>query len=162
MNKLFYRIAIVLFLCLLTVGSVQAKRVKTPKMYLFGLAASFNDTIVHFTEVQEVDSVWLETKNNFLLGRELYSHQLRNYLGTQAMPGRTCVVFFNKSRAKLEKLYLKTKKLYGPAKNGATRFDIRYIENGQFHFKPTALAFENDETETEPKVRTKRIRKSEK
>ena len=46
---------------------VQAKNEIAPQMYMFGFAASFNDTIVHFTEIQQVDSTWINQKK-FLLG----------------------------------------------------------------------------------------------
>ena len=50
---------------------IEAKHVVVPKMYMFGFAASFNDTIVHFTNVIEVDSVWMESKKQIPPGTKL-------------------------------------------------------------------------------------------
>ena len=81
----------------------EAKKVQVPKMYMFGIAASFSDTIVHFTNVQEIDSAWIEKKNKFLQARQLYSYQLRDYLASeQQMPRRTCIVYAGKNKKKVE------------------------------------------------------------
>ncbi len=128
----------------------NAKRVVVPKMYMFGFAASFNDTIVHFTDVMEVDSVWIESKYNFLLGRNYYSHQFRDYLNaTEKMPLRTCVTFYAKTRAKAEKKLLKMRRLYGPSKKtGLSHFEVRYIDSGAFQYKAVNIQ-EYDEVEVE-------------
>lgn len=125
-------------LCLLGTGiiSVSAKRQPVPKMYMFGLAASFTDTIVHFTPIQTLDSAWIESKNGFLLERDVYSFQLREYLESELkIPHRTCVVFYNQKREKLEKKYKKIQRLYTKSKDGLQHFDIRYLEPQQFQFK---------------------------
>ena len=92
----YYIIGVVLSLALMLPSLTTAKVKVVPRMYMFGFAASFNDTIVHFTEIQAVDSVWYDTKNRFMLGREHYSQQLRNHLADRDMPARTSIVFFNK------------------------------------------------------------------
>ena len=87
-------------------ATAEAKKVQVPKMYMFGMAASFNDTIVYFTNVQEIDSAWIEKKNKFLQARQLYSLQLRDYLASaKQMPHRTCIVYAHKNRKKVEKKY---------------------------------------------------------
>lgn len=124
-------------------SQVTAKNVVT-KTYIFGFAASFNDTIVHFTDIQEVDSAWIDSKTGFLLGRENYSYQLRNYLGSQLqMPKRTCIVVANPKKEKLEKIFLKMRRLYtGESKKKKKKeeaqkhFDIRYITSSDFQFLP--------------------------
>ncbi len=152
MRQLTYRVFTIACLFLLTVCSVQAKRVCVPKMYMFGFAASFNDTIVHFTDVQAVDSTWIETKNKFLLQRDTYSRQLRSYLNNQGMPHRTCIVIFDKKRSKLEKKYLKMKRLYSPSKDGIAHYDVRDLKVGEFTFKSSPL---NEESETATKKKGK-------
>ena len=124
--------------------SVQtsAKKVQVPKMYIFGFAASFNDTIVHFTNVQEIDSAWIETKGNFLQGRNLYSLELRNHLKYKGIENRTCIVVANKKRSKLEKQYLKMRKLYTQSKDGKQHYDIRYIDNQDFQFRTIDMSDE--------------------
>lgn len=114
---------------------VSAKRVQVPKMYIFGMAASFNDTIVHFTNVQEIDSAWIDSKSKFLQDREIYSLQLKNFLTNhKQMPYRTCLVVANKSRKKLEKKYKKFQKLYTQSKDKKQHYDIRYLDNSEFQF----------------------------
>ena len=75
----------------------QAKGATQQRVYMFGFAASFNDTIVHFTNIQAIDSVWIEGKTGFLMGRHLYATMLRKYLDKNQLPYRTSVVFFNKN-----------------------------------------------------------------
>jgi len=130
--------------------SVNAKDVITPKMYMFGFAASFSDTIVHFTDIQQVDSVWIDKKTKFLIGRENYSYQLRNHLSNQQLDRRTCVVIFDIDRSKLEKKLLKMRKQYGPDKNGAIHYDVRILPQSDFHFKTVSYAVEMETAESQP------------
>ena len=58
---------------------VSAKVVCVPKLYAFGFSASFNDSIVYFTDIQEIDSAWINEKTKFLISRDNYSYQLKNY-----------------------------------------------------------------------------------
>jgi len=124
--------------CLTT---ANARKQPVPHMYMFGLAASFTDTIVHFTAIQELDSVWIESKNDFLQERDSYSSQLREYLNQkQQMPHRTCIVFYSQKRAKLEKKFQKIMRLYTQSKDGLQHFDVRHIDPQQFHFTTIDLS----------------------
>jgi hypothetical protein len=127
--------------------TASAKKVVVPKMYIFGMAASFSDTIVYFTNVQEIDSAWIDTKGNFLQGRNLYSLELRNYLKYQGMDNRTCIVVANKKRSKLEKKFLKMKKLYTQSKDGKLHYDIRFINDQDFKFRTIDMSDEFDNPE---------------
>jgi hypothetical protein len=128
----------------------NAKNGVEPKMYMFGFAASFNDTIVHFTDVQEVDSAWMNNRNGFLLGREFYSGQLRDYLrNQQQMTARTCLIMFSKSRSKAEKKLVKLRKLYTNSKDGKKHFDVRYLSESDFHFKAVNMDPNNEENEND-------------
>ena len=134
-----------------------AKNVVVPKMYMFGFAASFNDSIVHFTEIQAVDSVWIDSKTKFMAGRENYSYQLRDYLADKAqMPHRTCVVFYNQDRQKLEKEYLKMKRIYTTGKKKVKKKDkdndnvksnneLRTISSAEFKFNVVDMSGATDE-----------------
>lgn len=120
--------------------TTSAKKVQVPKMYIFGFAASFNDTIVHFTQVQELDSAWIDSKNKFMQSRELYSYQFRDFLtNKKQMPRRTCVVFANKNRKKVEKKLLKFKQLYMQSKDNRQHFDVRFVDDQEFHFSTINL-----------------------
>ena len=128
-------LAMAIFLAMAT-GSMQAKEIQVPKMYVFGFAASFTDTIVHFTDIQEIDTPWIDKKKGFLLNRDQYSVQLRSFLNNnQQLPHRTCVIMFNQNRSKAEKEFLKMKRLYTQSKDGKQHFDVRYINASEFHFK---------------------------
>ena len=136
---------IVAIICILMTGAclttVNARKQPVPHLYMFGLAASFTDTIVHFTAIQELDSVWIESKNDFLQERDSYSSQLREYLNQkQQMPRRTCIVFYSQKRAKLEKKFQKIMRLYTQSKDGLQHFDVRHIDPQQFHFTTIDLS----------------------
>ena len=125
-----------LLFAVLGVGGATAHPVLVPHLYVFGFAASFNDSTVFITEVQQVDSAWIETKNNFLQDRQAYSYQLRDYLGTQQqLPQRTCIVFYSQKREKLEKKYQKMLRLYTKFKDGLQHFDVRHLTPQDFQFK---------------------------
>ena len=135
----------------------QAKGTAPQRVYMFGFAASFNDTIVHFTNIQTIDSVWIEGKTGFLLSRHLYSTMLRDYLDKNQMPYRTCVVFYNKNLKKLQKKYIKMKKLYlGTGKKVKNRNNVKDIVEGDFRF--TAFNY-NPSTEEEGAEATSKKKK---
>ena len=124
--------------CLTT---ANARKQPVPHMYMFGFSASFTDTIVYFTNIQQLDSVWVESKNDFLQERESYSQQLRSYLEQKhQMPHRTCVVFYNQKRDKLEKAYQKMMRLYTKSKDGLQHFDVRHLDDKSFHFNVIDLS----------------------
>lgn len=76
---------------------------KENPVYVFGVAASFSDTVVYYTPVQLVDSVVLD-KHGFLPQRDMYSYQLKNHLEYQLnKPNYTCSIYFSENRKKLEK-----------------------------------------------------------
>lgn len=124
-----------------------AKNVVAPKMYMFGFAASFNDTIVHMTDIIEVDSAWIDSKTKFLLGVGVYSAQLRNYLADeQRMPGRTTVVMYSPKRTGIEKKYLKMKRLYSGG-NNRHQYEVRTLSPTEFRFQPVNMSQEEVATE---------------
>ena len=139
----------VFFFTAMTLQTATAKHVAKPHIYMFGFAASFNDTIVYFTDVQDVENAWVETRNGFLLGREMYSYQLRDFLKTQKqMPYRTCIVLYHKNRAKLEKKFLKLKRLYTQSRDKQQHFDVRYLEAGEFRFTPVDMSPDNESSQS--------------
>ena len=133
---------------LLGATQLSAKKTVVPRIYMFGFAASFNDTIVHFTDVQAVDNAWMDTKSKFLLGRDNYTYQLREYLTEQQqLPNRTCIVIFGEKRDQVEKKLLKLRTLYTTPKNKKKKrnkaqsgFDVRYIDQNQFKFQTVDMS----------------------
>lgn len=137
------------------VADIAAKNISVPRMYMFGFAASFNDSIVHFTEIQTVENVWIDHKSELMAGRENYSYQLRDYLANELkMPHRTCVIFYNLDVKKLEKEYLKMKRIYLLGKKKVKKKDrgktvshneIRMIATSEFKFQTVDMSESNDE-----------------
>ena len=116
------------------------------RVHIFGFAASFNDTIVHFTNIQTLDGAWIEGKTDFLMGRQLYSAMLRDYLNKNQMPHRTCMVIYDKNLKKLQKRYLKMKKLYlSPGKNARNRNNVIDIVESDFKFTPINMRPDTEE-----------------
>ena len=64
-------LAATLMVAMAYLPSVAQNRV-VPKAYMFGFAASFNDSIVFFTDIQEVDSVWIMPHKKLLAGKCTY------------------------------------------------------------------------------------------
>lgn len=109
-----------LALCIVSLAMSATNRPK--KVYMFGFAASFNDSTVCFTDIQEVDSAYIDTKKKFLYSRQDYSYQLRDYLSGQNMlPNPTCTTVFALTRKEIEKKY--------------ARFRNRYTKGGNYIVK---------------------------
>lgn len=150
-----YFMLIALFIASAHTMSLTAKNITVPKMYMFGFAASFNDSIVHFTDIQTLDNVWIDQKTHFLLGRENFSYQLRDFLADKMqMPHRTCVIIYNQDRQKLEKEYLKMKRIYTTGKKKIKKKDqgkiqshneLRMLPSEQFTFQVVDMSGQTNE-----------------
>jgi hypothetical protein len=131
-----------LFTLLVSVAMrAEAKQVQVPHMYVFGFAASFKDSVVYMTEIQDVQKAWYDTKTKFLLGRDNYAAQLKEHFATKMQQrDRVCVVVFAKTMKKAEKKYLKLRKKYiGDAKHPST-YEVRYITTQDFKFETVDLS----------------------
>jgi hypothetical protein len=125
---------LLLLAALMTAGNVSAKMLKTSHMYMFGFSASFKDSVIYVTDIQDVQGAWIDTKTNFLLGCDQYSGQLQTHLTEQLqLKNRVCVVFFKKSKKQAEKKFLKLMKKY---KQG---YEIRYVNATEFKFEAVDL-----------------------
>jgi len=157
MKHHLYTLLTAIILALGITMNTSAKRAVVPQMYMFGFAASFNDSTVYFTEIQRVDSAWVDLKTRFLQSRDIYSGQLRDYLSKKENgTNRTCVVFYNKDRTKLEKQFVKLRRLYTTSKDGRTHFDVRQVNSNDFTFKSTDLTGIDEEmTAQEAKAKSK-------
>lgn len=99
-------------------------------VYVFGVAASFNDTVVYYTSVQLVDSVVLD-KHGFLPQRELYAYQLKNYVEyEQHKPNYTCMIYFSENKSKLER---EATKVVG--KYQKNNMSMQLLKKEEFSFK---------------------------
>ena len=96
--RILCAVALVFALC-----SAFTMKDKGKAVYAFGVAASFNDSIVYYTDIQVLDSIELD-KNGFLPKRDLYTYQLKNYLEYNLKkPDYTCMIYFSENKKKLEK-----------------------------------------------------------
>lgn len=112
---------------------------KQMPLYMYGFAASFNDSTVCFTEIQQLNATWVDSKTGFLYSRDNYSYQLRENLQGKGSNRPTCITVYAKTRKEIEKKYANMKKRY--ATNG--RYDIKYLTSQDFTFE----AIEPDDSE---------------
>lgn len=144
-------ITLAVLLSALLPGTAGAKGTVKPKGYLFGFTANFTDSVVYFTDIQEVDSIWYDKKSHFLLGRDVYANQLRNYFAEDLkMPHRTCIVSFGLSRKKAEKKLVKMRKLYTNKKKG--NYEVRNLNENEFKFTTVNM----EETIVPPKTKAEK------
>lgn len=117
----------------LTSSEAMAQKLKVvPRIYAFGFSASFNDSVIYITDIQEIDSVWVKSKNEFLVSRNNYSYQLRDYLANKKHEeDRTCVMIYAFKKKDIEKKYVKLKQRY--TKKGD--FDVKYLTMNDFRFE---------------------------
>ena len=131
------RLRQLLIVTALLVGCVingNAKGYRPAKIYMFGFAASFNDSIVYLTDIQTVNAYLVNNRTKFLANREDYSYQLRNYLqsnGLEAYP--TCITMFAENEKDATKKYLKLKEHYETSKK---KYSIKSLKDSQFKYTP--------------------------
>ena len=112
----------------------NAKGYRPAKIYMFGFAASFNDSTVYLTDIQTVNAYLVNNRTKFLANREDYSYQLRNYLqsnGLEAYP--TCITMFAENEKDATKKYLKLKERYEKSKK---KYSIKSLKDSQFKYTP--------------------------
>ena len=121
---------ILLLVVALTALGASAKPLKTNQVYMFGFSASFKDSVIYVTDIQNVPGTWVESKNKFLLLRDEYSRQMKDYLEEKLQQEkRVCVVFYYLKKKKAEKEFLKLMKKY---KKG---YEVRYVNEKDFKFE---------------------------
>lgn len=132
---------------LLGMGLSTHAKSKLTQIYVFGFAASFNDSTVYFTEIQKMDSAWVSQKNGFLVGRDNYSSQLRDYLTSQGKEQRTCITVYAKSQKEIQKKYDKLVELYVKGKKrGSIIYDAKFLTTEKFSYHNVAWNKDIDET----------------
>ena len=120
------------FLALAFVPAMMTAAQKETTLFVYGFAASFNDSTVYFTDVQQIDKAWADSKTGFLYSRDNYSYQLRENLQARGIQHPTCITVYGKTRKEVEKKYVNMKKRY--TTNG--RYDVKYIPSNEFRFEP--------------------------
>lgn len=125
---------------------------KKTNLFICGFASSFNDSTVYFTEIQQLDSAYTDSKTGFLYSRDNYSYQLKSHLQRSGFAAPTCVVIFGLSRKEIEKKYTILKKRY----TTKGRYDVKYLSAHDFAFTPLIP----DESEMTAEKPSKKARKS--
>lgn len=122
-------------------------------VYMYGMSASFADSTVYFTNVQAVDSAWMDTRTKFLLGRDNYALQLKDMLSRErGEKNRTCIVVFGTKKSSVEKDFLKLRRKYTVKAKG--HYDVRYLSDADFRFRTVDMSFETTDPENEtPKAK---------
>ena len=88
------KIRTILALAMLLMPSLIFALQKQERLYVYGIATSFNDSTVYITDIQQLDSAWVDAKTDFLYSRNNYSYQLREHLKANGCATPTCVTVF--------------------------------------------------------------------
>ena len=115
---------------------VSAKDKEVSKVYMFGCAASFNASTIYITDIQEIKGAYVAERTKFLVNRDEYSYQLRNYLQGQGNAFPTCITSYAYDRKTIEKKFAKIKKRYIDKNKG--RYIIVNISKEQFTYQPVS------------------------
>ena len=138
MMKLLKCMLLVMVLTL-TATKAEAKIVVAEHMYMFGFSASFTDSVLYITDIQDVPGVSYDSKTKFLMGREHYSSQLKEFLAEKkGQPNRICLVMFATSKKKAEKKYQNLKKKY--AEKDGIIYGLQYLKSDEFKFEAVELS----------------------
>lgn len=124
-------------------------------LYIFGVSASFNDSIVYITDIQILDSAWVDDKTGFLLQRNEYSNQLRSYFTSKGQLNRTCLVCFSDNQKKISKKYEKMKRRYQNDGKRQKNFDYRELDEEDFKFVCVVQEAYEEEANMDKKARKK-------
>ena len=112
--------------------NAQAKPIQPAHVYMFGFSASFKDSVVYITNVQDVQGAWIDSKTKFLLSRDSYSYQLKEHMTEQYQePDRVCIVFYATNNKKIEKQLKKLRKKYKELTLLPTEFHFEAIEQSE-------------------------------
>lgn len=103
---------VLFFLACLACQNAEAK-IKQKPVYMFGFAISFVDSVAYITDVQYIDSSFIDTKTKFLVGRNMYSLQLQEFLAkNEGCMHPVTAVFFGKKKEKMEKKMLSVRRRF--------------------------------------------------
>ena len=169
MKRLTRYVTLLVLACIVGTGYVGAK-VKMQPVYMFGVAASLLDSVVYVTDLQYVDSAYVDDKSGFLMERPLYTLQLQQFVeGSEKRQNLTCVVFFHKKKAKAEKKLQKIKKKFRASKDlhlaafpeGAFRFHAEeWTQTNVEVTRPAAASPEGKKDKAEKSTEGKKKSKS--
>lgn len=120
----------ILFLLFVLMSAFTVNKGEIKPVYVMGVSLCFGDSVVYFTDIQQIDSVRL-TKEGFLPSREGYSEQLKSFLlEKDGNMNHTCITYFAEKKADLQKKVTKLMKRY--QSNGTTI--IKQIPLSEFRY----------------------------
>lgn len=155
MEMKIYKTFFTVLLMMVCMATASAKPRCQP-IYIFGVSASFNDSIVYITDIQLLDSAWVDDKTGFLLMRNEYSNQMRSHFTNKGQLNRTCIVCFADNEKKILKKYEKMKKRYMSDKKKRHNYDYREMDEEEFKFKCVAPgSFDEQEAVMDKKAQKK-------
>lgn len=134
--KMRNRCLLVLLCCMCALCGVQAKgkskETAMKRVYMYGFAASFLDSVAYITDVQMVDSAFI-SPHGYLEERSLYSMQMSSYLDEKLkQPNLTCAVMFGEKKKQVIKEYMKVRKRYLEDAN----VKLEMLTRDEFAFRP--------------------------
>lgn len=110
MNR-FWVVALLTMVMLVSSTSGLYAKVEQKPIYICGYAVNFADSTVYLTEIQCIDTAYVESKNGFLMDRNQYSAQLQFHMNKRSGgKNYTCMVLFDKKLARLQKRVAKVRK----------------------------------------------------
>ena len=119
-------------LCVALPLSAAQKEPRMTRVYMFGFAASLTDSTAYQTDIQAIDSAWIDPTHKFLIDRALYSLQLQYHVETEEHHKNTvCTVFFNTNPRKVQRKWAKVRKRH--EKDPALKYQI--LPQDRFKFK---------------------------
>lgn len=128
----FFRIvcAALLLLGFFASHDVSARDGKDEKVYVFGYGQSYKDSTVFLTPITEFPFSEIDKKTKFMPHQAEYAKQMEQFLRTLGFPFSTCVLFYDKSRDKLQKRLTKLREHIIKDE----KFGIQDLSSEQFSF----------------------------
>ena len=150
------QIIIIAVLLLGWVNNSNAKGYKPAKVYMFGFAASFNDSTIYMTNIQKLNVYLANDRTNFLANREEYSFQLHSYLQNNGMLNYpTCVTIYSENENKAMKKFITLKNKY---EKGKKKYNVKIISASKFNYQ--TIEPQNYNPNEELQVTDKNVSKS--
>lgn len=147
-KSVFY---LLFFFAFLLCCTTEAK-VKQKPVYIFGFATAFTDSTGYITDIQCLDSAFVDTKTKFLIGRNMYSIQLQEYLEQNENCKHPITSIFFGDKKKLEKKRLSIRNRYEKYRDFTVK-PINYV------FTPEAYYGDEVVKTSSPKKASKRSQK---
>ena len=142
------------FVCLLC-QNVEGK-VKQKPVYIFGFAESFADSLGYITDVQYLETAYIDTKTKFLIGRNMYSVQLQQFLQQNTdCKSPVTSIFFGEKKEKLVKKQLSLRNKY-------EKYRDYTIKSVDYVFTPEVYADQDEAESLDPDNADKKAEKKKK